>query len=106
MQIDLHFMQKHYHEIGILLLLVFVLNNTINTSTFRTLKVSWAGSLRAGAMLSQIGEFSFVLAAIGYQVGIITDFSYQMTLSLIGLSLLVSLFWVNLVERVVVKRVG
>lgn len=51
-------------------------------------------SLYAGSMLAQIGEFSFVLAAIGRQAQIINDYAYQMTIAVIALSLLISPLWI------------
>jgi CPA2 family monovalent cation:H+ antiporter-2 len=42
--------------------------------------------------LAQIGEFSFVLAAVGRQSGLITDWAHQLAIAVIALSLLVSPF--------------
>jgi CPA2 family monovalent cation:H+ antiporter-2 len=38
------------------------------------------GILTDHATITRLGEFSFVLAAIGRQLGIITDFAYQATI--------------------------
>ena len=48
-------------------------------------------------MLAQIGEFSFVLAAIGREVQIITDQGYQLALSVIATTLLFSAVWITVV---------
>jgi len=50
-------------------------------------------------MLAQIGEFSFVLAAIGYSEGIISTAAYQYTITVIALSLLISPFWIHAARR-------
>lgn len=50
-------------------------------------------------MLSQIGEFSFVLAAVGLQVGLIEEFAYRSTIAVIALSLLVTPIWIATVRR-------
>lgn len=49
-------------------------------------------SLFSGFYLSQIGEFSFVLALTGYHSGIIDDFSYQALLSTSVLTMLFTPF--------------
>ena len=54
----------------------------------------WPHALFAGAILAQAGDFSFVLAAIGYEGGLITDFGYQLTVAVIFGTLLLSPFWV------------
>ncbi len=49
--------------------------------------------------LSQIGEFSFILAATGRQAEIITEYAYQTTLAVISISLILSAPWIALVRR-------
>ena len=83
-----------------LVLDLIVANTAINALVMRLLGRSWRDSFYAGALLSQIGEFSFVLAAIGFQAGVITDFGYQMTIAIVAISLLVSPGWILLVKRV------
>ncbi|MDE2994454.1 MAG: cation:proton antiporter, partial [Chloroflexota bacterium] len=56
-------------------------------------------SLYAGALLSQIGEFSLVLAAVGLQAQLIMGFAYQTTVAVIALTLLISPTWVAAVKR-------
>jgi CPA2 family monovalent cation:H+ antiporter-2 len=76
-------------------------------STLRT-------SLQAGLGLSQIGEFSFVLAIAGKKAGLITDAFYQIFLSSSVLTMMVTPFILNIapslsgwiVSRQLVKRVG
>jgi len=52
------------------------------------LKNNWRESLYAGSLLSQIGEFSFLLVAVGFQVSIISEFSYQITIEIIAITLI------------------
>ncbi len=97
--IDLNFLMQHWWKAGLLIIFVIVINTGINAVTLRMLSVSWKESIYAGAMLSQIGEFSFVLAAVGKQSGIIEDYAYQMTVIIIALGLLVSPAWIALFRR-------
>lgn len=59
-----------------------------------------AGKPVCRCMPGQIGEFSFVLAAVGLTAGIISDIAYQYTIAVIALSLLVSPFWILAARRI------
>ena len=99
MLIDLDFLLEHWWKVCLLVFIVLLVNTAINALTLRMLRVSWGESLYAGALLSQIGEFSFVLAAVGKQSGIIEDYAYQMTIAIIAVGLLVSPAWIALCRR-------
>lgn len=99
MLLDLRFLRDHWIEIGLLVSVVFLVNTLINMFVLRFLGSSWPDSLYAGALLSQIGEFSFVLATVGYQTKIITEFGYQMTMATIVLTLLLTAFWAFPIRR-------
>jgi len=62
--------------------------------------VPWRQSLYSGALLSQIGEFSFVLAAVGFERGLIPQTSYQLILIVIAFTLLLSPIWFQFSKRV------
>ena len=99
MLIDVDFIIQHFASLVALMVAVILTNTVINAGILRVLGRSRRESLYAGALLSQIGEFSFVLAAIGFQAGIITNIGYQYTIAIIALSLLVSTSWIALVRR-------
>ncbi len=61
----------------------------------------WRCSFVSGLTISQIGEFSFILAATGLQNGIITNESYKIVLSVIALSLVLSPLWMAALSRFV-----
>lgn len=63
-------------------------------------------SSEPGNVILQIGEFSFVLAAIGIQAHIISDYGYQMTIAVISLSLLLSPAWIMLIKRLLKDKQG
>jgi len=100
MLVDLSFIREHWWKVGALVTLVIFTNTFINGAILRVLGDSWRESLYAGTLLSQIGEFSFVLAAVGIKTHIISSFSYQMTIAMISISLLISPPWIMLVKRV------
>jgi CPA2 family monovalent cation:H+ antiporter-2 len=79
---------------------VFIGNTAVNASVLRVLGDPWRYSIYTGAHLAQIGEFSFVLAALGVRDDLITEFSYQLTVAVIALTLLLSPTWIGIVGRV------
>ena len=83
----------------LLVIVVLISNTLLNGMILRFLGYRWRESLYVGAMLSQIGEFSFVLAAVGLSSGIISQVAYQYTIAVIALSLLLSPFWIRAARR-------
>jgi CPA2 family monovalent cation:H+ antiporter-2 len=84
----------HWLQACILTLAALLTNTFINALILRWADYNWRDSLHAGVLLSQIGEFSFVLSAVGFQSGIINQYGYQLALCVISLSLLVSPAWI------------
>jgi CPA2 family monovalent cation:H+ antiporter-2 len=101
MLIDLEFLKENLVTIGVLVLAVFVINNTINVFMIHIFSKDWKISFYAGALLSQIGEFSFILGSTGYYSGIIKNHSYQLIISTIALTLLISPLWIHLTRRLI-----
>jgi len=99
MLVNLDFIRTHWLQVALLVVMVFLTNTFINAVILRLLGDSWRDSMYAGALLSQIGEFSFVLAAVGVQVQIISQFGYQLTIAVISLSLLLSPLWIKGMKR-------
>jgi len=93
--IDLQFIWDNVGLIFLLVGVIFLTNNLIIALIARMFKIPWRESFYLGALLSQIGEFSFVLGALAYGSGIITDYAYQITISVISLTLLFSPFWIK-----------
>ena len=50
--------------------------------------------------LGQVGEFSFVLIALGLSVGAINNEAYRMLLAVIALSLIISPLWLDSARRI------
>lgn len=104
MLIDLEFLWENLWTVLLLVSVVFFLNNLINAAVMRIFKMSWQNSLYSGAILAQIGEFSFILGATGYQMGLIQDFTYQLVISIISISLVVSPLWIVGMRTLVLKK--
>ena len=105
MLIDLQFLKENAITIGSLVLIVFVVNNAINILIMRMFCKDWKISLYAGALLSQIGEFSFILGSTGYYSSIINKHDYKLVISIIALTLFFSPFWINLSRKIIGKEV-
>jgi CPA2 family monovalent cation:H+ antiporter-2 len=101
MLIDLQFLKENFTIVVLLVLAVFLINNTINVFMIHIFSKDWKISFYAGALLSQIGEFGFILGSTGYYSGIIKNHSYQLIISTIALSLLISPLWISLTRRLI-----
>lgn len=104
MLVDLDFVVDNWLVVVLLALAVITTNTLINGGILKLLGLSWQRSMYAAAILSQIGEFSFVLAAVGLQTGTINQAGYQMVVAVIALTLLVSPFWFSAAKHVFVDR--
>lgn len=98
--IDLGFILEN---LGVVLLLVFVIlvaKTATNIGILHFLREPWDNAFIAGLVMAQIGEFSFVLAKAGLGAGAIDRETYQLALSVIALSLVVSPFWLATARRI------
>ncbi len=104
MLVDLDFLAQYWFQVSLLVVAVFLTNTFVNTLILRMLGDGWSESLYAGALLSQIGEFSFVLSAVGYRSGLITSFGYQLTIATIAITLILSSLWIAFMRRAIRAR--
>ena len=61
----------------------------------------WRCSFVTGLTISQIGEFSFILAAVALENGIFSSDSYRVIIAVIALSLAFSPLWMKILQRFV-----
>ena len=80
-------------------LLVFLFNAGTNVFVLRALGEDWNSSLLTAGLLSQIGEFSFLLAAVGLHVALIDETLHSMTVLVIALTLMLSPMWLSAIRR-------
>lgn len=99
LMVDLQFIATHAGLILGLMVAVVLTNTLVNALILRTLGRTWRNSFYGGALLSQVGEFSFVLAAVGLQSGLIEEFAYQVTVAVVALSLLAAPAWIGMARR-------
>ncbi|MCA9563366.1 MAG: cation:proton antiporter [Myxococcales bacterium] len=100
MLLDVVFLLEHWLLVAGLVVAVMLLNTAVNAGIFRALGRDWRTSLFMGSILAQVGEFSFVLAAVGLQNRLISSFGYQISVGLIALTLLLSPGWISIFRRI------
>jgi len=101
MLVDAHFVLGHMPLMFGLTLAVLLLNSGINSLVLRALGETWKEALLTGAVLGQIGEFSFLLAAMGLSLGLMDDTAHRVTMAVIALSLLLSPLWMMMIKRMI-----
>lgn len=104
LQIDINFISDNLSAILIALAAVFITNHILNTLILRIFSVSWKEAILGGAYLAQIGELSFMLSLSAYSLGIISDFSYSFTISLIAITIIISPFWIAITEKIIKNK--
>jgi len=93
MLVDAHFVIERWPLMLGLTVAILVLNSGINSLVLRALGESWPVALMTGGVLGQIGEFSFLLAALGLSLGLMDDTLHRITMAVIALSLMLSPLW-------------
>jgi len=104
MLVDISLILQNWLQISLLVLAVFVTNMAINAIILRILGSSWGDSIYAGALLAQIGEFAFVLAAVGLHAEVIVETAYQLIIAVISLTLLLSPAWVAITKYILARN--
>ena len=99
MLVDIDFVLHHWGKVLSLALIALTVNMAINATVFKILGETWGDSLYTGAILAQIGEFSFVLAAVGASSMIISKENYQLAVAVIVVSLLLSPLLISRMRR-------
>ena len=89
MILDLNFLRANPYQIIFAAMLIIFIKAAIVFGLVRVLGYPLRAALLSGVLLSQIGEFSFVLAAQGFKSNIISGAIYQ---SFIGASVLTFIF--------------
>jgi len=104
LQINVDFLTHHSGLIFLIVGIILLVNSAINALVFRLLKESWRNSIYAGALLSQIGEFSLVLCLAAKSQNLLNDFWYQLTLTVISATMLMTAIWINIIRTFIYKQ--
>jgi CPA2 family monovalent cation:H+ antiporter-2 len=90
MYLDLSFLIQHFLLIAVLTLSVMVIKAIVVFQIFVWLKTGIRSAIVSGLVLCQVGEFAFVLSKAGMDLQLLSDFSYQVFLSISILSMILS----------------
>lgn len=99
MLVDFTYFIEHIEIVIGASLLVFLFNAGTNIFVLRSLGESWDTSLLTAGLLSQIGEFSFLLAAVGLHAGLMNESLHSMTVLVIAMTLMLSPLWHTMIKR-------
>ena len=97
--IDLAYIWHNLGAVLVLLLVITLGKTTMNVGILRLLGEPWPRAFLTGVVLGQIGEFSFVLAALGLGNGLIEQDGHRLVVTVIALSLVISPLWIDVARR-------
>jgi len=100
MMVNVDYLQSHLLLVFGATMAVFLFNSGVNVFVMRALGESWEQALITGGLLSQIGEFSFLLATVGVFAGILSPELHELTVIVIAMTLLFSPLWLMLTKRI------
>jgi CPA2 family monovalent cation:H+ antiporter-2 len=83
-----------------LLLLVTVIKAVVNIGALRLMGQPWPQAVQVGVVLAQIGEFSFLLATLSAERGILDESGARMMVAVTVLSLAFSPLWLIVATRI------
>lgn len=98
--LDIGFIQENLLIVTIFVLGALVVKSVANILILRLVGMPWTTAYEAGLIMGQIGEFSFVLAAVGLANQVLDPVGYKLAISVIVLSLLFSPLWMIAVKRI------
>ena len=97
--VDVTFVAHHALQILLLAGAAILGKTLVNVLALKIIGQSWNSALIAGFSIAQIGEFSFVLAAIGLDRMIITNDGYKYLVAVIAFTLLLSPLWLGFARK-------
>lgn len=91
--IDLAFIWENLAPVVVLVAFVTLLKTVFNVGLLRLFGEPWPRAFQAGVLLAQIGEFSFVLAALGLSIGVVAPADHRLIVTVTVLSLVFAPLW-------------
>ncbi|MFQ5764758.1 MAG: cation:proton antiporter [Rhodospirillales bacterium] len=92
--IDLDYIWGHLGTVLLLFFLVSVFKTALNVVFLGLIGQPWRHAFLSGIVLSQIGEFSFLLSVVGFEAGVIGEDDQHLVIAVTVLSLSLSPLWV------------
>jgi CPA2 family monovalent cation:H+ antiporter-2 len=99
LMMDLNFIWQNLLTVTVLLFILTIGKTFLNISILRFIGRPWPEAFLVSLVLSQIGEFAFMLANMGVEENILNGYGYKMIIVLTSLSLAVSPLWLEAARR-------
>ncbi len=100
MMLDLGFVAGHFAFIAIAVTILVLLKILVGGLTAFLLGHTFRGTVLVGIALSQVGEFSFILAKLGKDFSILENYYYQTFLAIAVITMSISPFIIRLGTRI------
>lgn len=97
--LDFQFIWDRFLKVMLLLIFITLGKTVLNIIVLHFLNQPWPRAFLAGLILSQMGEFAFVLATVGADAKVIDNDGRQLIVSLAALSLAFSPIWLVAARR-------
>ena len=97
--LDLNFIMENLGKVMMILVFITIGKTALNISILHLLRQPWTMSFLSGVVLAQLGEFSFLLATVGQEAGIVNEYGNNLIVSLTVLSLALSPIWLSTAKR-------
>jgi len=97
--IDFDYMWANLKTVLTVFFLIAIFKTVLNVALLRTLQQPWHQAFLAGLLISQIGEFSFLLSVVGVEAGVMTRDESRLVIAVTVLSLSLSPLWIFTARR-------
>lgn len=97
--IDLNYILQHWATVFAFVILTVAAKTALNIALIRACGMNWQVAFPAGLAMAQIGEFSFLLAAVGIRNGALDYDAYRLALAVIAMTLVFSPLWMVSARR-------
>jgi monovalent cation:H+ antiporter-2, CPA2 family len=97
--IDFEYIWDNLQTVLVLFLLVAVFKTVMNVVLLRAMQQPWNQAILAGLLISQMGEFSFLLSVVGVEAGVISKDESRLVIAVTVLSLSLSPLWIFTARR-------
>jgi CPA2 family monovalent cation:H+ antiporter-2 len=100
---DLHYFMQNIKLIIVAVGFLVIFQNFFSAISFKALGYSWRNSIYAGALLSNIGELSLVIALLANEMNLINSNILKLVISASILSILFTAIWTACIKTFIFK---
>jgi CPA2 family monovalent cation:H+ antiporter-2 len=104
--IDLEYIALNLVNVLLVLIVVTTLKTVVNVGILHLLGEPWDRAFHSGVVMTQVGEFSFIICAAGLAGKVLTEDGYHLMIAVIALSLVISPMWLAVARRLHEATIG